>query len=387
MDTLMTEAFSGLDIFLRANDKAFQDILYEFDKSAIFLAEYNNYLMITGLKGKDSQAEVLIEEVFTLFKLLKDKDAFIKKNRGLYAQRLLNHTSISDISEDSLISKLKVELGAQHVAQYQQMTGDLKNSGDMLVKFKTKHADAAKNWVFAVKVLTTGLWGVQKKAPCKLPEELSYCLGKFEDFYVKEHTGRYVELVANLGECELITHYLPASYTFITSVYQASILSLFNTQDTYTYNEIKDITKFTDDELKTQMYNICCPSLGRILLKENGKTPKFSPEEKLTLNKGYNHKSLRPMLNPTAPPDPEENKIIAIRELAKERAVIIQATIIKIMKGRRQEIHNTLINETLKQIQTFKPEGPVIKQQIEDLITADYLMRNPEDTKQYIYKP
>jgi hypothetical protein len=49
------------------------------------------------------------------------------------------------------------------------------------------------------------------------------------------------------------------------------------------------------------------------------------------------------------------------------------------MKGRRREKHNELINEVIKQINSFKPEPVVIKQQIEWLIESDYLMRDEKD--------
>ncbi len=49
------------------------------------------------------------------------------------------------------------------------------------------------------------------------------------------------------------------------------------------------------------------------------------------------------------------------------------------MKGRRQERHNELIAEVIKQIQSFKPDPVMIKQQIEWLIESDYLMRDENE--------
>jgi len=49
------------------------------------------------------------------------------------------------------------------------------------------------------------------------------------------------------------------------------------------------------------------------------------------------------------------------------------------MKGRRQEKHNELIAEVIKQINAFKPDPVMIKQQIEWLIESDYLMRDEKD--------
>lgn len=57
----------------------------------------------------------------------------------------------------------------------------------------------------------------------------------------------------------------------------------------------------------------------------------------------------------------------------------------KIMKGRRKEKHNELISEVIKQINSFKPDPPLIKQQIEWLIESDYLMRDVKDRYYYLF--
>lgn len=77
----------------------------------------------------------------------------------------------------------------------------------------------------------------------------------------------------------------------------------------------------------------------------------------------------------------EHNKDISndTKELVKLRSTVIQAQLVKIMKGRRKEKHNELINEVIKQINSFKPEPAMIKQQIEWLIESDYLMRDEKD--------
>jgi hypothetical protein len=77
----------------------------------------------------------------------------------------------------------------------------------------------------------------------------------------------------------------------------------------------------------------------------------------------------------------EHNKDLTedAKELNKLRNTLIQASIVKIMKGRKREKHNELIAEVIKQINSFKPEPGMIKQQIEWLIESDYLMRDDKD--------
>jgi cullin 3 len=81
MDMLMTEAFVGIEQFLKVNDLAFQDIMDSFEMAPRFMAEYNDHLMRIGLRGKEAEAEGMIENVFGLFKLLKAKDVFTERNK------------------------------------------------------------------------------------------------------------------------------------------------------------------------------------------------------------------------------------------------------------------------------------------------------------------
>ena len=72
----------------------------------------------------------------------------------------------------------------------------------------------------------------------------------------------------------------------IFTIYQASIIMLFNEKEILTYQEIKDQTGMSDHDLKTSMMKLCHPKLG-IIKKENPKKPVFLPNEKLNINEKY----------------------------------------------------------------------------------------------------
>jgi cullin 1 len=81
MDNLMVASFLNIERFLKVNDSSFQKIMEDFNLCPKFLAEYNDYLMRIELKGKEAEAESMIDGVFGLFKLLKAKDAFTEWNK------------------------------------------------------------------------------------------------------------------------------------------------------------------------------------------------------------------------------------------------------------------------------------------------------------------
>ena len=78
----------------------------------------------------------------------------------------------------------------------------------------------------------------------------------------------------------------------------------------------------------------------------------------------------------------EEEKI-----LAKERELKMQAILVRIMKGRRTEKYNELVNEAAKQIIAFEPNVQSIRRQIEYLIEGDYMIRDEKNPSILIYKP
>ena len=60
----------------------------------------------------------------------------------------------------------------------------------------------------------------------------------------------------------------------MTSVYQATVLFLFNKHQVLTFNQIKEFSAIPDAELNPALIYLCNPK-QRILDKENKKEPKF----------------------------------------------------------------------------------------------------------------
>lgn len=383
IEALIAESFASMDSFSRSNDIAFQEILESFDLTPKYLAYYIDTLMRVGLKGKEAEMETLIDSFFILFKLLKSKDAFAEHHKSLYAMRLLQRSSVSDAAEDLLISKMKIELGTQYVAKYVQMGVDMKNSKEQTEAFqRLSHGGVIGNVELNVKVLTSGLWEYEKSAGIKFPPELVACCEQFEHFYKQVHTGRHLVWSSGLGDCEVKTHGLAKPYTFIVSVYQASVLMLFNDRETYLFKDLVENTGIPPTLLEKQMFNLANPRMGKLLAKANLKTPNFALDEKVTLNTEFAAVSLRLSLVPILRrkrPELSKEHDSELREINKQRAAVLQTTIVKIMKGRKQEKHNELIAEVIKMTQAFKPDPAMIKQQIEWLIESDYLMRSTDD--------
>lgn len=75
-----------------------------------------------------------------------------------------------------------------------------------------------------------------------------------------------------------------------------------------------------------------------------------------------------------------------VEDVDKERKHTIDAAIVRIMKSRKVLMHQQLVLEVVQQLQRmFKPDFKVIKKRIEDLVSREYLERDPENPQQFRY--
>ena len=172
----------------------------------------------------------------------------------------------------------------------------------------------------------------------------------------------------DLGDCEIKSQGFGKPYTFIVSLYQATIMMLFNTQDEYTFKELYETVGLSPEVASKQLFNLANPRMGKLLIKANIKTPNFSSDEKISLNKNFvsgNYRVVMSFSSVKKKTDYKKEYGEELKEINKNRAAVLQTTIVKIMKGRREKKHNELIVEVLKMIQSFKPDPMRIKQQIE----------------------
>lgn len=67
--------------------------------------------------------------------------------------------------------------------------------------------------------------------------------------------------------------------------------------------------------------------------------------------------------------------------------MIIDATVVRIMKARKTLKHNDLLQMVIEQVTLFKAQPKMTKTRIESLIERDYLERDKNEKGTYVYKP
>ena len=84
-------------------------------------------------------------------------------------------------------------------------------------------------------------------------------------------------------------------------------------------------------------------------------------------------------------PQPVLEEVYKKEKVTEDRAHAIEATVVRIMKSKKSMEFNTLMNEVLASLHMFKPQPPVIKKRIENLITKEFIKRDESDKSLLIY--
>lgn len=137
-------------------------------------------------------------------------------------------------------------------------------------------------------------------------------------------------------------------YGFTTSVYQAAILMLFNTNSSLTIKEIEEKANLSEKDLAFNLKDLFNPK-QMVLKKDNFKTPKITPEENVRVNEDFKNPSLKinfipkkSIVKENANDQTELGKSVD-EEIRQERAFVLEAMIVKIMKARKTWQHTPLI--------------------------------------------
>jgi cullin 3 len=104
------------------------------------------------------------------------------------------------------------------------------------------------------------------------------------------------------------------------------------------------------------------------------------PTDRFKVNQQFNHALSRikiPLIAYKNAPETDPQQKETQSQVDAHRRQILEATIVRIMKGRRQLTHTQLVTEVTTQvIQRFKPDPQDIKKRIEVLIEREYLQRD-----------
>ncbi len=137
---------------------------------------------------------------------------------------------------------------------------------------------------------------------------------------------------------DLVTLYLPKNYYVTVSLLQYMILSLFNVHNSLTYTEALQLSGIKKELFDYNLRFLLSQNPAQsFLLKANHKTPMFELHEEMRLNLQFVSAQLKRSFVPSTKfkditKDDKTDPNSPNKHLMTERALVIDAMIMKIMK-------------------------------------------------------
>lgn len=421
-DRFLSESFKDDRIFKQMITGDFEHFINLNPKSPEFLSLFIDEKLKKGIKGlKDHEIDEVLNKAMVMFRFLSEKDVFERYYKNHLAKRLLQAKSLSDDSERQMIHKLRQECGCQFTSKLEGMFKDINVSTTLNQNFKDRQNSQRLTIDISLKVLTTGYWPTQQQAQnCQLPFSARQAFDEFKTFYLAKHTGRQLNLQANMGGADLNAVFYGAikkkteetleggddadvsapvaspsaekpkerKHILSCTTYQMIILMAFNKQDTWTFEELIAETDIPEKEASRSLISMVHGKAANRVLKKDPPKGDIKKTDKLCVNDSFQSKlhKVKILQASTKNGETESEKVETRNKVDEDRRHEIEASIVRIMKLRKTLQHNNLVAEVIEQLKArFSPTPPVIKKRIEALIEREYLVRDNVDRKLYKY--
>jgi len=294
-----------------------------------------------------------------------------------------------------MIGKLKMKCGAQFTSKLEGMMNDMKSADDHQIAFELykrnnprKAVDGAPPFPdvdFSVQTLTTGFWPSYQegKENINLNPLMQSCVDQFTEYYNSKTENRLLTWHHQLGTLSLTGNFQPQKLELKVTTLQASILLIFNTCESISIQEITSRLGVPLDPIKANLRLFVNPKM-KILIK----TPSegFDVKHLMSVNKKFTSQTRVIKVPNAITQTSNAERAKAHEAVVEDRKHTIEGCIVRIMKSRKKMTHPQLMEESMTQLQKyFSPEVKQIKPVIEDLITRDYLSRDPDQNNVYHY--
>ena len=251
------------------------------------------------------------------------------------------------------------------------MVTDLALAKDMQSNFSSWAAEReeqrSKGLDLSVTVITTGFWPTTKFVELNLPQEMVACVEQFKTFYEQRSSShRKLTWMYTHGTAIVTGRFAAKPIELQVNTFQAAVLLLFNeTEGELSYGEMKTALGLPDEDLVRTLHSLSCAKYA--LLKKTPANKKVEPTCSFSFNAAFTDKGRR--IRVGVPPINETRKTMETVEGDRKHSV--DAAIVRVMKSRKQMVHNTLITDVTQQLSPmFRADLKMIKKRIEDLISV-----------------
>lgn len=355
--------------------KGFKLLINSIEKYPIDLARYIHELM----KSNKNNILDIVDNIVLFYELLHDKDIFEGEYQRNLSTRLLNNCSTSYDTEKTIISKFKASCGYNWCSNLEHMFSDILLSMDL-------NRDHGQSQIFSANVCAMCRWPIKNdRDPFIYPNVFRKYISDFNEFYKIKNPGRKLSWKLNMGVCELKVFFPKGPRILFVTPYQAGILLLFAEKEIYKLEQIMDITGLSFDLIYPHIISLAHPKVGILLKKPNTNT--LDRNHVFKINSSYTSQLLKvkiPLIKKKSTIIEADKK--TFDSIIRDRKIMVESSIVRIMKSRKNERHNILVSEVIRQVKPkFIPDPRFIKKCIEHLIDGEYIKRNEDDRKLYQY--
>ena len=340
-------------------------------------------------KGSQALPEIknCLRKSAAIFQLLTEKDEFEALYRTQLSKRLLQQKSSVEV-EKFMLTLMRNEMGSFYTYKMETMIRDISTSNSMATSFNKRNSTPATAVVggdieFFPQILTRTSWPFENlDSLCNenivIPEVLEGIKLNFENFYRRKYNERQLKWAHSLGLLEIGYQFEKSYHILAMPVYAGLIFLLFEEHDKLTVEQIAEMTRIPEQELKIQLLSLTLSSRCRIL----GKSPAsktISMSDKIFINKSFTAPTLRVKTqtiigNLQVTRQPSEGKNGLEETLEKERSNELNAAIVRILKVDRALDRETLFErskEAVKSRFTLKPS--TFTRSINYLMNKEYI--------------
>lgn len=147
-----------------------------------------------------------------------------------------------------------------------------------------------------------------------------------------------------MGFCEVRAYFPSGNKNIVVSQHQACILLLFNAAESLTIEEIVTQTNLPDVEVRRELAALACAKYR--ILRKTSEGRKLAEEENISVNAKFRCKLFKIKINQLQLKTTKEEDEDTRQRIIMERAHIIDAAIVRIMKARKFLAHADLMAET-----------------------------------------
>jgi len=235
-----------------------------------------------------------------------------------------------------------------------------------------------------VNVLTMGFWPTYPAVEVNLPKDMEQYLECFKQFYLSKHSGRKLKWQSTLGHCIVKARFKPGAKELQVSLFQALVILLFNNGESFTYQQIKELTNIEDNELTRTVQSLSMGKKDSRILRKEPLDKDVCLTDTFSIISDFHNKHYRIKINQIQMKETKQEAETTQEQVFADRVYQVDAAVVRIMKTRKTLSHNELVSQLIHQLR-FPVKASDLKKRIESLIEREYMKRDSENVNNYIY--